>query len=62
LREETDLVALNAKLGRVVYFWARRTERRDYEIRTVPSSLGEPSASGGVFPMEGLEEHYEEVD
>jgi hypothetical protein len=22
------------------YYWARRTERRDYEILTVPSSLG----------------------
>jgi hypothetical protein len=44
------------------YYWARRTERRDYEILTVPSSLGEPSASGGVFPREGLEEHYEKVD
>ena len=56
------LVALDVKLVRVVYYWARRTERRDYEIRTVPSSLGEPSASGDVFPREGLEEHYEKVD
>jgi hypothetical protein len=44
------------------YYWARPTERGDYEIRTVPSSLGEPSASGGVFPREGFEEHYEKVD
>jgi hypothetical protein len=44
------------------YYWARRTEGGDYEIRTVPSSLGEPSASGGVFPRDGFEEHYEKVD
>ena len=44
------------------YYWARRTEVGDYEIRTVPSSLGEPSASGGVFPKVGFEDHYEKVD
>jgi hypothetical protein len=44
------------------YYWARRTEAGDYEIRTMPSSLGEPSASGGVFPREGFEEHYYKVD
>jgi hypothetical protein len=43
------------------YYWAKRTEEGNYEIRTVPSSLGEPSASGGVFPREGFEEHYDEV-
>jgi hypothetical protein len=30
-------------------------------MRTLPSSLGEPSASGGVFPKKGFEEHYEKV-
>jgi hypothetical protein len=44
------------------YYWARHTEEGDYEIRTVPSSLGEPSASGGVFPKNGFEKHYEKVD
>ena len=44
------------------YYWARRTEEGDYEIRTVPSSLGEASASGGVFPKRGFEGHYEKVD
>ena len=44
------------------YYWARRTEKGDYEIRTVASSLGEPSALGGVFPKKGFEEHYEKVD
>jgi hypothetical protein len=31
------------------YYWARRTGEGDYEIRTVPSSLGEPTMPGGVF-------------
>jgi hypothetical protein len=44
------------------YYWARRTGKGDYEIRTVASSLGEPSALGGVFPEKGFEEHYEKVD
>ncbi len=43
-------------------YWARRNEEGDYEIRSVPSSLGEPSMPGGVFPKEGFEEHYERVD
>jgi hypothetical protein len=42
--------------------WARRTEGGAYEIRTVPSSLGEPSVHGGTFPKEGFEKHYEKVD
>lgn len=40
------------------YYWARRTAEGDYEVRSVPSSLGEPSAPGGIFPKEGFEEHY----
>jgi len=43
------------------YYWARPTERGDYEIRSVPSSLGEHSASGGVMPKAGFEEHYEKA-
>jgi hypothetical protein len=43
------------------YYWARRTEQGDYEIRSVPSSLGEHSVPGGVMPKEGFEEHYERV-
>lgn len=43
-------------------YWARRNEEGDYEIRSVPSSLGEPSMPGGVFPKEGFEEHYERVE
>ena len=45
-----------------VYYWARQNEAGDYEIRSVPASLGEHSASGGVFPKEGFEENYERVD
>jgi hypothetical protein len=41
------------------YYWTRRTEQGDYEIRSVPSSLGEHSVPGGVKPKEGFEEHYE---
>ena len=41
------------------YYWARRTEQGDYEIRSVPSSLGEHSVPGGVMPKAGFEEHYE---
>jgi hypothetical protein len=44
------------------YYWARRTEDGDYEIRSVPSTLGEHSAPGGIFPKESFEQHYEKVD
>jgi hypothetical protein len=40
------------------FYWARRNEEGDYEIRTVPVSSGEYSASGGVWPREGFEKHY----
>ena len=43
-------------------YWARRNRAGDYEIQSVPSTLGERSAPGGVFPKEGFEEHYERVD
>ena len=43
-------------------YWASLTERGDYEIRGVPSTLGEHSRPGGVFPREGFEEHYEKVE
>ncbi len=44
------------------YYWARRTEEGDYEIRSVRASLGEHSVPEGVMPKEGFEEHYEKVD
>jgi hypothetical protein len=43
------------------YYWARCTEKRDYEICSVPSMLGEHSVPGGIMPREGFEEHYEKV-
>jgi hypothetical protein len=44
------------------YYWARHTEEGDYEIRSVPSSVGEHSVPGGIMPKEGFEEHYEKVN
>jgi hypothetical protein len=43
-------------------YWARRTEEGDYEIRSVPSMLGEHSVPGGVMSKEGFEEHYQKVN
>jgi hypothetical protein len=44
------------------YYWARRTSEGDYEIRSVPSTLGEHSVPGGVMPKQGFEENYEKAD
>jgi hypothetical protein len=44
------------------YYWARPTAGGDYEIRSVPASLGEPSTPGGVVPKEPFERLYEKVD
>ena len=44
------------------YYWARATKEGDYEIRSIPSALGEHSMQGGVFPKVGFEEHYEKVE
>jgi hypothetical protein len=44
------------------YYWARRTDTGDYEIRSVPTSLGEPSMPGGVMPGPSFERLYEEAD
>ncbi len=43
-------------------YWARTTESGDYELRSVPTSLGEPSAPGGIMPRDGFERLYERVD
>jgi hypothetical protein len=43
------------------YYWARQNGADDYEVRNVPTSTGEPSVSGGVFPKAGFEEHYEKA-
>jgi hypothetical protein len=44
------------------YYWARQTEEGDYEIRSVPSMLGEHSVPGGLMPREGFEKHYEKMN
>ena len=44
------------------FYWARQNEEGDYEIRTVPVSSGEYSASGGVWSREGFEKSYARVD
>lgn len=43
-------------------YWARRNGAGDYEIRSVPTSLGEPSVDGGIMPGEGFERLYERVN
>ena len=42
-------------------YWARRNEEGDYEIRSVPTSLGETSVPGGTLSKDGFEEHYVRV-
>lgn len=43
-------------------YWARRTGEGEFEIRSVPTSLGEPSAPGGRMPGARFEELYERVE
>lgn len=43
-------------------YWARRTADGEYEIRSVPTSLGELSAPGGRMPGARFEELYERVE
>ncbi len=40
-------------------YWARRNEAGDYEIRPVVKEGEAYSMTGGAFPREGFEEHYE---
>jgi hypothetical protein len=42
-------------------YWARKKEAGDYEIRSVAREGEAHSITGGVFPKEGFEEHYEKV-
>ena len=44
------------------YYWARRNAEGDYEIRSVPTTLGEPSTPGGTMPAEPFERLYEKAD
>ncbi len=43
-------------------YWARRDGAGDYEIRSVPTSLGEPSVDAGTMPGEGFERLYQRVN
>ncbi len=42
-------------------YWARQNDAGDYEIRSVAREGEAYSMTGGVFPKEGFEEHYEKV-
>lgn len=53
--------AMNTRNWHALY-WARKREDGDYELRSVPTSLGEPSAQGGVMPGDGFERLYEKVE
>ena len=44
------------------YYWARPTPSGDYELRSVPTSLGEPPVNAGIAPREAFEKLYEPVD
>ena len=43
-------------------YWARKNEAGDYEIRVVTREGEAYSVTGGIFPKEGFEEHYEKVN
>ena len=40
-------------------YWARKNEAGDYEIRSVTREGEAYSVTGGIFPKEGFEKHYE---
>jgi hypothetical protein len=40
-------------------YWARINEAGDYEIKSVTREGEAHSVTGGIFPKEGFEEHYE---
>jgi hypothetical protein len=42
-------------------YWARKNEAGDYEIRSVAREGEAHSVTGGIFPKEGFEEHYEKT-
>lgn len=43
------------------YYRAEKSEAGDHEIRSVPSSEGEPPVLGGDLLKEGFEEHYKRM-
>src|SRR5215204_145798 len=42
-------------------YWARKNVAGDYEIRAVTREGEGYSVTGGIFPNEGFEEHYEKT-
>ena len=42
-------------------YWARMNEAGDYEIRSVTREGEAHSVTGGIFPREGFEAHYEKT-
>ncbi len=42
-------------------YWTRKNEAGDHEIRAVTREGEAYSVTGGNFPKEGFEEHYEKV-
>jgi hypothetical protein len=42
-------------------YWARKNEAGNYEIRAVAREGEAHSVTGGVFPKQGFEEHYEKT-
>jgi hypothetical protein len=42
-------------------YWARKNEAGDYEIRAVTREGDAYSVTGGIFPKEGFDEHYEKL-
>ena len=40
-------------------YWVRINEAGDYEVRSVTREGEAHSVTGGIFPKEGFEEHYE---
>jgi hypothetical protein len=42
-------------------YWARINEAGDYEIRSVAREGEAHSVTGGIFPKDGFEEHYEKT-
>ena len=49
-------------LGWHGYYWVRPTAAGDYELRTVPASLGEPSVPAGSAPKEPFDKLYARTD
>ena len=42
-------------------YWAKNNAAGDYEIRAVTREGEAYSVTGGIFPKEGFEEHYEKA-